>query len=73
MVDKKEISLIQTIVELARDAQLKQTKEAIVMLAKLPKTPETKELLKRLRVADEKIKKQCDFVLKLDRLVRKYA
>ena len=69
----EQLNPISKIIDLARDAQIKQTREAIIMLHKLPKTPETRELLNRLRIADEKIKNQLKFVEKLDRLLRKYT
>lgn len=73
MADQKEINPIHAIVELARDAQIKQTNEVMYLIKDLPETPEIIELKERLRIADEKINRQCDFVLRLDRLVRKYA
>lgn len=68
----QQLNVIQAIVDLARDAQTKQTREAVIMLHELPKTPETKELLNRLKIADQKINSQLDFVEKLDRLARKH-
>lgn len=69
----EDSNLIPSIIGLARDAQIKQTNEVLHLIKDLPETPEIIELKERLRIADEKINKQCDFVLKLDRLVRKYA
>lgn len=69
----QELNIIQAIIDLARDAQIKQTREALIMLHELPKTPENRELLTRLKIADQKIKNQLNSVERLDRLVRKYA
>lgn len=73
MASMEDSNLIPSIIELARDAQIKQTKEVLLLIKDLTETPEIIELKTRLRIADEKINRQCDFVLKLDRLVRKYA
>ncbi len=64
-----QINPIQAILALARNAQLQSTKEALIIIHNLPKTEEAKELLKRLKVADQKIKSQLDFIEKLDRLI----
>ena len=69
----RQLNLTQAIVELARDAQIKQTNEVLHLIKDLQETPEIIELKERLRIADEKINRQFDFVLRLDRLVRKYA
>lgn len=66
-------NLIKAIVEIAREAQIKQTKDVLHMIEGIPETPEITELKERLKIADENIHKQCDFVLKLDRIVKKSA
>lgn len=73
MADQKEINPICAIVELARDAQLKQTKEVLQMIKDMPQTPEIELLKERLRIADLKINKQLDFILRVDRIAKKYA
>lgn len=64
---------ITGLVGIIRNQSVKQTREALVMLAKIPESPEKKALLSRLKTADEKIRKQLDFVEKLDRLLKKYT
>jgi len=64
---------ITGIISIVRNESIRQTREALVLFAQMPKTPETRELLNRLKIADQKIKKQLDFVEKLDRLVKKYV
>lgn len=70
---KAESNLLGAIVTNARGTQVKQTCEAIVMLATIPDSPEKNELLQRLKIADQKIKTQFDFVEKLTRIITKYA
>lgn len=62
---------LTAIIQLARDAQIKQTKDILLLIKDIPVTPEIIELKDRLRIADEKIKNQCDFILRIDRLVKK--
>lgn len=69
----RKLNLTQAIVELARDAQIKQTKEVLQLIKDLPETPEIMQLKDRLRIADLKINKQLDFILRVDRLANKYA
>ncbi len=50
----RKLNFIHAIVALARDAQIKQTKEALNLITDMPETLEIIELKERLRIADEK-------------------
>jgi len=70
MANIEDLNLLRSAVELARDAQIKQTEEMILLIKDMPETPEIAKLKEKLRIADEKINKQLYFVLRVERIVK---
>jgi hypothetical protein len=66
-------SLKKILVELALRQEENETKEALVILKTLPKTRETRNLRKKLLKADQKIRDQCNELLKVDRIRELYG
>jgi len=70
MANIEDLNLIRSIVEIARNAQIKQTEEIMLLIKDMPETPEIAKLKEKLRIADEKINKQLYFVLRVERIVK---
>ncbi|SHF53182.1 hypothetical protein SAMN05444274_10689 [Mariniphaga anaerophila] len=69
----KEKSTLRLLTELVLICEEKRTEEALKLLRKLPKTRETRHLKKSLLKADQKIRDQCNFVLRIDRIGERYG
>lgn len=66
-------NLIKEIVELAQKCQHKQTVDVLEFVKNIPESEEKKQLIEKLKVCDALIDAQCNYVLRLDGIARKYG
>lgn len=70
---KEKNPLKRILMELALLHEENKTKEALAILKTLPKTRETRYLRKKLLRADQKIRDQCNELVKVDRIRELYG